>query len=136
MPSIAIVPSCATHLNDDRPPVPIAPLVTGGGGTLNSVPGFTVLELRANATSDAVAARSTSHPHRVRYAATFPRRAIARDMTLRVVRARECGDTSPIARSGAAPPSDGRRRARETKRDARARSSRITVQRCDYVHIK
>tara|TARA_B100000003_G_scaffold25984_1_gene20714 strand:+ start:1488 stop:1820 length:333 start_codon:yes stop_codon:yes gene_type:complete len=94
--------------------------VTGGGGTLKSVPGFTVLELRANATSDAVAARSTSHPHRERYAATFARRAIARDMTPTVVRA-SAEKSLPIASFSAAPPR--REGSSETPRDAPTRPS-------------
>jgi hypothetical protein len=70
------------HLNDDRPPVPTAPLVTLGGGTLKSFPGLTLIA-RARAKS-AGSARAAAHASVSRHRAAADavnRRASARDIS-------------------------------------------------------
>ena len=75
-------PIARAHLNDDRPPVPTASLVTLGGGTLKSLPGLMLIAraLAKSAGSACVDARASVTRHRAA-ADVAKRRASARDIS-------------------------------------------------------
>jgi len=80
----AASPIVRAHLNDDRPPVPTASLVTLGGGTLKSLPGLMLIAraLAKSAGSACVDARASVTRHRAS-ADVAKRRARARDISRR-----------------------------------------------------
>jgi hypothetical protein len=106
------------HLNDDRPPVPTASLVTLGGGTLKSLPGLMLIAraLAKSAGSACVDARASVTRQRA-VTDVAKRRARARDIS-RWYQSRSADDGAigGVARAGERP-RNATRRTRRARRD-------------------